>query len=184
MSLRHIKSFSSLFESTSAGSHDRGYSDVPPFKYAINFDHRIGYSKDDFAKDLNEIYLRSSSKEKSEMMDFIFKNSGILKISQIPELSQEKIDTLIKDLEGFLDSRAEHNPKMLPDGYLLCYENLRKKGRRCDVYYSPSLKSVKICFTDSYPEKDDEVISLEDFIPDSVGINQKEFSNLLSRMEG
>lgn len=183
MNLKHLKSFSSLFESTSAGSHDRGYSEVSPFKYAINYDHRIGYSKDDLAKDLNEIYLKSSHKERSEMMDFIFKNSGILRISQIPELPQDKIDSLTKALEKFLDSRAEHNPQILPDGYFLCYENLKRKGRKCDVYYSPSLKSVKISFTDSYPENDEEIISAEEFSPESIGVNNEDFSNLMNKLK-
>jgi hypothetical protein len=184
MKLKYLKSFSSLFESSSAGSHDRGYSEVSPFKYAINFDHRIGYSKEDFANDLKEIYSKSSSKEKSEMMDFLFKKSGVLKISQIPELSQEKIDELIKDLESFLDSRAEHNPQILPDGYFLCYENLKKNSRRCDVYYSPTVNSVKICFTDSYPENDEVIISSEEFDPESVGIGEKDFLNLLDKIKG
>lgn len=183
MNLKHLKSFSSIFESTSAGSHDRGYSEISPFKYAINFDHRIGYSKEDFAKDLNEIYLRSSNKERSEMMDFIFKNSGVLKISQIPELSQAKVDSIIKDLEKFLDSRAEHNPQIFPDGYFLCYEDLRKNGRKCDAYYSPSLKCVKICFTDSYPENEEEVIQIDDFSPKSIGIEDNDFSALLDKLE-
>lgn len=179
MKFRYLKTFTSLFESTSAGSHDRGASNVSPFKYAINFDHRIGYSKDDFIKDLTEIYTKSTYKEKRDLMDFIFKNVGVFRISQISNLSQDKIDSLMKELEGFLDSKADYKPQFLPDGYFLCYENLGKGGRRCDVYYSPKSQSVKVCFTDTYPEEEEIKYSLEEFAPESVGIDTKDFYKLV-----
>lgn len=179
MKLRHIKTFNSLFESTSAGSHDRGASNVSPFKYAINFDHRIGYSKEDFIKDLSEIYTKSTHKERRNLMDLVFKNSGIFRISQISDLSQEKVDLLTKAIEEFLDSKADYKPQFLPDGYFLCYENLGKGGRRCDIYYSPKLQTVKVCFTDSYPEAEEIKYDIEEFSPESVGIDAEDFSKLV-----
>ncbi len=183
MKFRYLKTFNSLFESTSAGSHDRGTSNVSPFKYAINFDHRIGYSKEDFIKDLTEIYTKSTHREKRDLMDFIFKNVGIFRISQIADLSQDKVDLLMKELEGFLDSKADYKPQSLPDGYFLCYENMGKNGRRCDVYYSPKTRSVKVCFTDSYPEAEEIKYSLEEFSPESTGIDAEDFFKLVDSFD-
>lgn len=179
MKLRYLRTFNSLFESTSAGSHDRGTSNVSPFKYAINFDHRIGYSKEDFIKDLSEIYTKSTHKERRDLMDFIFKNVGVFRISQIADLSQDRVDDLMKQLEDFLDSKAEYKPQFFPDGYFLCYENLTKGGRRCDVYYSPKEQMIKICFTDYYPEMEEIKYGLEEFSPQSIGIDPEDFSKLL-----
>lgn len=180
--MKYLKSFSLLFESTSAGSHDRGSSEVSPFKYAINFDNRIGYTKEDFVEDLREIYLKSTRKDRSELIDFLFKNSGVLSISQILDLSQDRIDVLTKKVEEFLDSKAEYRPQRLPDGYFICYENLFKSGKRCDLYYSPSLKKIKISFTDSYPESEESIYELDDFRPEAFGIDAEEFNNLISKL--
>ena len=173
--MKHILSYSDLYESTSAGSQDRGSSDVPPFKFAINFDPRLGYTKHDFTQDLIEIYRGYSSRDRRDLMDVIFKSAGIFKISDIVELPQDRVDKLIKNVEEYMESKSEYKLEILPDGFILCFEGLKHRKRVCDVYYSPSERKVKISYTDSYPENEDIILNIEGFSPVSVGVNPEDF---------
>jgi hypothetical protein len=174
--LKHLFTYKDLFESTSAGSQDRGSVDLPPFKFAINYDPRLGYTKQDFCSDLAEIYRGMTKKERSELMDVVFKNAGVFRISKMADLSQETVDRVIQAVELHLDSKSDYKMQVLPDGYILCYEGLKNKKRLCDVYYSPSESNVKISYTDSYPEMEDLVISIDDFNPSSINVEPDDFS--------
>lgn len=182
MKLKYLQSFS-IFESTSAGSHDRGASVVSPFKYAVNFDHRIGYSKTDFMEDLKDLYVKSSPSERREMMDVIFKNAGVFKISDLSDLSQEKIDSLMKKMEDYLDNKSEYKLQILPDGFILCFESLKKNDRNCDLYYSPSLQKIKICFTDVYPEDEEIIYDFIDFSPESLNIDPEDYNSVIKKCD-
>jgi hypothetical protein len=173
--LKHLFSYKDLFESTSAGSQDRGTADLSPFKFAINYDPRLGYTKKDFSMDLIEIYKGMSKRERSELMDVVFKSGGVFRISEISELSQETVDEIMKNVEALLDSKSVYRMQLLPDGYILCYEGLKHKGRLCDVYYSPTDEKVKISYTDTYPEMEAVTISAESFNPSSVNIETDDF---------
>lgn len=173
--MKHIFTYKDLFESTSAGSQDRGSADLSPFKFAINYDPRLGYTKKDFCSDLVEIYKGLSKRERDELMDVIFKSGGIFRISKIEDLSQETVDRIIKDVETHLDSKSAYKMQVLPDGYILCYEGLKHKGRLCDVYYSPSELNIKISYTDTYPEMEDIKIPVEEFNSSSLNIDSEDF---------
>jgi hypothetical protein len=181
--LKHIFSYKDLFESTSAGSQDRGTADVSPFKFAINYDPRLGYTKKDFSMDLVEIYKGMSKRERSELMNVIFKSGGVFRISEISELSQETVDRIIKEVEMHLDSKSVYKMQVLPDGYILCYEGLKHKKRSCDVYYSPTESKVKISYTDTYPEMENVIISLESFNPSSVNIESDDFLSIKNKCD-
>lgn len=172
-----------LFESTSAGSQDRGSSDVPPFKFAINFDPRLGYTKQDFAKDLTEIYLGYSIRDRKDLMDVVFKSAAIFKISDINNLPQDRVDKLIKSVEEYMESKSEYKLEILPDGFILCFENLKHRKRSCDVYYSPSESMVKISYTDTYPENEDVVIKIAEFSPSSIGVDNEDFLNTVEKCD-
>lgn len=181
--MKHIFSYKDLFESTSAGSQDRGTADISPFKFAINYDPRLGYTKKDFSMDLIEIYKGMSKRERSELMNVVFKSGGIFRISEIPDLSQETVDRIIKEVEAHLDSKSVYKMQVLPDGYILCYEGLKHKGRFCDVYYSPTESKVKISYTDTYPEMENVIISLESFNPSSVNIESDDFESTKNKCD-
>lgn len=181
--MKHILSYSDLFESTSAGSQDRGSSDIPPFKFAINFDPRLGYTKHDFQQDLIEIYQGYSTKERRDLMDVIFKSAGIFRISDIDNLPQDRVDKLIKSVEEFMESKSEYKLEILPDGFVLCFENLKHRKRSCDVYYSPSESMVKISYTDSYPEDEDVLVKLEGFSPASIGVKSDDFLKTVEKCD-
>jgi len=179
--LKHLSTYKDLFESTSAGSQDRGSVDLPPFKFAINYDSRLGYTKRDFCSDLAEIYRGMTKKERSELMDVVFKNAGVFRISRMTDLSQETVDRVMQAVELHLDSKSDYKMQVLPDGYILCFEGLKNRKRLCDVYYSPSESKVKISYTDSYPEMEDVVISIDDFRPSSINVESDDFSNTIKK---
>lgn len=179
--MKHILSYRDLFESTSAGSQDRGSSDVPPFKFAINFDPRLGYTKHDFAKDLTEIYVGYSLRDRKDLMDVVFKSAAIFKISDINDLPQDRVDKLIKNVEEYMESKSEYKLEILPDGFILCFENLKHRKRSCDVYYSPSESMIKISYTDSYPENEDVFVNAEGFSPVSIGVDPEDFLNTVEK---
>jgi hypothetical protein len=173
--LKHIFSYKDLFESTSAGSQDRGSADLSPFKFAINYDPRLGYTKNDFYNDLIEIYKGLTKRERSELMDVISKSGGVFRISKIQDLSQETVDRIIKDVEAHLDSKSAYKMQVLPDGYILCYEGLKYRNRLCDIYYSPLELRIKISYTDTYPEMEDKNIPVEEFNPSSINVDSDDF---------
>ena len=179
--MKHLSTYKDLFESTSAGSQDRGSVDLPPFKFAINYDSRLGYTKRDFCSDLAEIYRGMTKKERSELMDVVFKNAGVFRISRMTDLSQETVDRVMQAVELHLDSKSDYKMQVLPDGYILCFEGLKNRERLCDVYYSPSELKVKISYTDSYPEMEDVVISIDDFRPSSINVESDDFSNTIKK---
>jgi len=179
--LKHILTYKGLLESTSAGSQDRGSIDLPPFKFAINYDPRLGYTKQDFCNDLTEIYRGMTKSERSDLMDVVFKNGGVFRISRIADLSQGTVDRIIKSVESHLDRKSEYKMQILPDGYILCYEGLKNKGRLCDVYYSPSESMVKISYTDAYPEMEDVIIPADEFNPSSINVDPDDFSNAVDK---
>ena len=160
--MKHILKFKDLFESTSAASQERAGWDYPPFKFAKNFDPRLGYSKSDFTKDLVEIYKESKADKRKGLMDTIFKSTGVMKISQVENLQNSQVDKLMREIESFLESQAAEKLKILPDGFVLCYENLRDpEGERVDIYYSPVSQRVRVSYTGTYPETRDEEFSLD-----------------------
>ena len=181
--MKHILSYSDLYESTSAGSQDRGSSDVPPFKFAINFDPRLGYTKHDFTQDLIEIYRRYTSTDRKDLMDVIFKSAGIFKISDIVDLPQDRVDNIIKNVEKYMESKSEYKLEILPDGFVLCFEGLKHRKRMCDVYYSPSEGKVKISYTDTYPEDEDVIVNIQRFSPASIGVNPEDFLETIKKCD-
>jgi len=182
--LKHLLSYRDLFESTSAGSQDRGSSDVPPFKFAINFDPRLGYTKNDFVQDLSEIYLGYPLKDRRDLMDAVFKSAGVFKISDIQDLPQDRVDKLIKSVEEYMESKSEYKLEILPDGFILCFEGLKHRKRTCDVYYSPTERKVKISYTDAYPENEEIIIGIDGFSPISVGVDNNDFMATVEKCDG
>ena len=87
----------------------------------------------------------------------------------------------MKDIEEFLASKAESILRVLPDGFVLCYENIKYKGRICDIYYSPTEKCVKISYSDVYPENEEYEIPLNDFKPDVFGIKEDDFKLIMDK---
>jgi hypothetical protein len=180
--LKHILTFSDLFESTSAYSHERAGWDFPPFKFAKSFDPRLGYSKDDFCKDVIEIYKESDDNKRSGLMDVIYKSSGALRISQIRELQNTQVNKLMKEVEEFLESQASEILKILPDGFVLCYENIMdEKGKRIDLYYSPIAKRIRVCYTGTYPEIEEYECTLEEFKPMKYKIGPEDFNDVIKK---
>lgn len=182
--MKYILKFNDLFESVSAASHERSGWDYPPFKFAKNFDPRVGYSKKDFCRDLRRIYLKLERPKKSGLMKTIFSISGMTEISQIENLPNSKVDSLMRAIEEFLESKVSDKLKILPDGFILCYENIKDpENRRVDIYYSPVLKIIRISYTDEYPETREEELSLEEFRPFSFKIDPKEFKKTIDKCD-
>lgn len=181
--MKHLYSYKELYESTSAGSQDRGSVDLPPFKFAINYDSRLGYTKRDFCSDLTEIYKGMTNRDRSELMKVIVEFGGVYRISEISNLSQETVDILIKEIETHMDSKSSHKMQVLPDGYILCYEDLKHRGRICDLYYSPFRMNIKISYTDAYPEMEDLLISLDKFDPASVKVDLDDFTEVRNKCD-
>jgi len=182
--LKHLLTFKGLFESISAYSHERAGWDFPPFKFARNFDPRLGYSKDDFCNDVIEIYKESDDSKRTGLMDVIYKSCGALRISQIRELQNTQADKLMKEVEAFLESQASEILKILPDGFILCYEDIMDhEGKRIDLYYSPIAKKIRVCYTGSYPEVEEYECSLEEFKPTKYKIDQEDFNDVISKCD-
>jgi hypothetical protein len=180
--LKHLKTYKGLFESTSAGSHERG-AETPPFKYSKVYDHRLGYTKNDFCEDLEMIYKELSTIERRELMDVIFRFSGAFRINTLRTASQEAIDKLIPEVEKYLDARANYRPIILPDGYMLCYNGVKYSDAICDLYYSPYEGMIKIAFVNEYPEIDEKYIDFEDFNPATAGIKQDDFDSVVAKCD-
>lgn len=181
--MKHILNFKQLFESTSAASQERAGWDYPPFKYAQNFDPRLGYSKKDFCTDLVGIYQKMTATKRKELMNVLFQYGGILRISEIENLTNDKVDELMKEVEILLNSHAAPELDILPDGYILCFEDMSYNGRRCDIYYSPEEKMIRITFTDEYPEVEEKTIPLEGFKPAAYKIGDDDFQNTVAKCD-
>jgi hypothetical protein len=183
-SVKFILNFKELFESTSAFSQERAGWEYPPFKFAKNFDPRIGYSKDDFCNDLTQIYKESNFKSRKELMNVISKVTGVFRISEIKRLQNDLVNRLMKDVEEFLESKAEKELIILPDGFILCYEDMKKGNAICDIYYSPFQKIIKISYTDVYPEDKDFLIGLDEFNPEDFKIGESDFKSVIDKCNG
>jgi hypothetical protein len=180
--LKHLRTYREVFESTSAGSHDRGV-ETSPFKYSKVYDHRLGYTKNDFCEDLEMIYKELNTIERRELMDVVYRFSGAFRINTLRSLSQEAIDKLIPEVEKYLDAKSNYRPIILPDGYMLCYNGVRYNKTICDIYYSPYEGIIKIAFVDEYPELDDRYMDLEDFSPATAGIKQEDFDDIVAKCD-
>jgi hypothetical protein len=183
-SVKFILNFKELFESTSAFSQERAGWEYPPFKFAKNFDPRIGYSKDDFCIDLTQIYTESDNKKRQELMEVVSKNAGVFRIRDIKRLQNDIVNKLMKDIESFLESKADKKLTILPDGFILCYEDMKNDTHLCDIYYSPFQKIIKISYTNMYPEDKDLVIKLEEFKPEDFKIEKNDFKNTIDKCDG
>jgi hypothetical protein len=181
--MKHILSFKKLIESTSAYSQERGSWDYKPFKFAKNYDPRIGYSKMDFLNDIVEIYKASDRKKRKDLMDVVYKCCEIRRLREIENLSNEKADELMKSVEEFLGTKADHQMLVLPDGFVLCYEKMRNAGKPCDVYYSPYEKSIKVVYTDFYPEAIEKIMKIEKFKPELYGIEIDDFKTAIGKCD-
>lgn len=179
--MKHLLRFKELNESTSAFSHERAGWGYAPFSLAKNYDPRVGYSKDDFCKDLILIYREMNSQKKKELMEEIFKHGGVSRISEIKNLSNSAVEKLMRGIEKFIESKSNKKMLILPDGYILCYERLKHKERDCDLYYSPYDNSIKISYTDAYPERDDIVMNPDDLDVKDLQIDQMEFNKIIDR---
>jgi hypothetical protein len=179
--LKHLLNFKDLNESTSALSHERSGWGYAPFEFAKNYDPRIGYSKEDFIKDLILIYKEMNSKKKKEFKNELFKCAGILQIIQIKNLSNSSVDKLIKCMESFLKSDANKKMTILPDGFFLCYEKNKAQNRICDIYYSPHSNEIRISNIDVYPEMDDSFVALEEFKPEEFNIDLEDFTQTIEK---
>lgn len=178
--MKYILTFTGLSESTSAYSHERAGWDFPPFKFARSFDPRLGYSKDDFCKDVIQIYKECDNDKRSSLMAIIYKSSGAIRISQIRELQNTQVNKLMKKVEEFLESQASEILKILPDGFILCYENIRDaEGKRIDLYYSPISKKIRVCYTGTYPETEEYEYALDEFKPIKFKIGIKDFNDAI-----
>ena len=112
----------------------------------------------------------------------IAKNSAdINRLREIKNLSNTVVNKLMKDIENFIESKSESVLRILPDGFVLCYEDMRHKGRICDIYYSPTEKSIKISYSDVYPENEEYEMSLEDFNPGMFNIKEDDFKSVLDK---
>jgi hypothetical protein len=182
-SVKFILNFKELFESTSAFSQERAGWEYPPFKFAKNFDPRIGYSKDDFCIDLVQIYKESDAKTRKELMSVISKVAGVFRISKIKRLQNDLVNRIMKEVEEFLESKAEKELIILPDGFILCYEDMKKGNTICDLYYSPFQKIIKISYTDVYPEDKDFLVGLDEFNPADFKISDPDFKSVIDKCD-
>lgn len=181
--MKHILSLQKLSESTSAYSQERAGWDYNPFKFAKNYDPRVGYSKLDFLKDITDIYRKFNKTKRRSLMDVVYKSAGILRLRMIADLPNDKVDILMKDVERFLETKADHQMLVLPDGFILCYERIKKSDTICDIYYSPYKKYVRIVYTDYYPETTEKYKKLEDFNPVVYGIKKDEFKAIIDKCD-
>lgn len=182
--MKHILTFNDLFESVSAYSQERAGWDFPPFKFARNFDPRLGYSREDFCNDLIAIYRESDATKRRGLMDTIFQSVGVTRISEIKKLQNQIVNNLMKKVEEFLESQSAEILKILPDGFVLCYENTRdENGSRIDIYYSPTSKRIRVCYTGSYPEIEEKEYTLEEFRPMRYKIDPKDFDSVIKKCE-
>jgi hypothetical protein len=179
--LKHLLNFKELNESTSAFSQERAGWGYAPFQFAKNYDPRVGYSKEDFINDLNYLYKEMSIKKKKQFKDALFRYGGVLEIYQIKNLSNSKVEALIKDIEKFLTSDANKKMSILPDGFVLCYEKMENQKRKCDLYYSPYSNEMRISYTDTYPEMEDIFISKEEFKPEEFDLDLEDFNETIEK---
>lgn len=182
--MKFLLNFKQISESTSAFSQERAGWDFPPFKFAKNFDPRIGYSKDDFYNDLCSIYRELEKEKRDKIMAIVKEVAGIDRLKNIKGLNNLLVNKLMKRIEDFLKSKSEPVLKILPDGFVLCYENIKRNGRVFDVYYSPTDKVIKISYVDLYPENEELQKELNDFNSESFGIKKEDFESVMDKCQG
>ena len=181
--MKHLLSFKSLSESTSAFSQERSGWDYKPFKYAKNYDPRVGYSSMDFLTDIISIYKSASLSKRKGLMDAVTASCGIFRLREIENLPNDVVNRLMKDVEIFLSSKSNNKMQVLPDGFILCFENMSNNGKVCDIYYSPFEKLIKVVYTDYYPESEERLVKLDEFKPELSGIKNDDFKNTIEKCD-
>ena len=177
--MKHLKTFSELTESSSAGSQET--NDVLPFKYTKVYDPRIGYNKNDFVNDMDLITKTMEDSDKGDIGIIIKSLTGSVSIDSIHNLRSKQLNQLIHSIEDFLDSKADFELKMYPDGYVLCFENLKVGKKKYDIYYSPAKNNLKIVHQTGSAIEPEYISSIEDFKPKSYGIEEKDFEKTIEQ---
>jgi hypothetical protein len=179
--MKHLKSFQELIESTSAGSFSR--TDITPFKYTQIYDPRIGYSNMDFIYDLKNIFKGLNREEREDVSAIVAKFTGSTSIDSIQNMPERLLTKLIEEVEFFLDSKSEFQLRMYPDGYVLCFEDIKARGEKLDIYYSPSKKMIKIVSQTGAASEPEELVPLENFETSKYDLSDQDFQTTISNCD-
>jgi len=171
--MKHLKTFTELTESSSAGSQET--NDILPFKYAGVYDPRVGYNKTDFIADV-EIMLKNMDEQDKEDIKVIIKSlTGSGSVDSIRNLRSKELNLLMKAIEDFLDSKADFQLTIYPDGYVLCFENIRAGKKKYDIYFSPKKNDIKIVPQTGSAVEPEYISTIENFDPKKYGIEKDDF---------
>jgi len=177
--MKHLKTFTELTESSSAGSQET--NEILPFKYACVYDPRIGYNKSDFISDLEILFKKMSVSDKDDIKIIIKSLTGAGSIDSIMNLRSKELNLLMKAIEDFLDSKADFQLSIYPDGYVLCFENIKAGKRKYDIYFSPAKNNLKIVPQTGSAIEPEYVQSIEEFDPEKYGIEKEDFLKTLEQ---
>ena len=177
--MKHLKTFTELTESSSAGSQQT--NDILPFKYAGVYDPRVGYNKSDFISDLELMFKKMGNSDKDDVKIIIKSLTGSESIDSIINLRSKELNLLMKAIEDFLDSKADFQLSIYPDGYVLCFENIKTDGKKYDIYFSPAKNNLKIVIQTGSAVEPEYIQAIEEFDPKEYGIEKEDFSKTIEQ---
>ena len=179
--MKHLKSFIELSESTSAGSFAR--VDVVPFKYSQTYDYRVGYSNMNFIQDLKILFKDLKRENRENLVAIISKSTGSTSLDSIQNLAPKMLGILIEEVQFFLDSTANFELKMYPDGYVLCFDDVNGRDGKFDIYYSPSKKKIKLVLQTGEAAEPEILMDIEEFFPDRYNISDVDFQSTIKNCD-
>ena len=177
--MKHIKYFKELIESTSAGSQET--NNIMPFKYSKVYDPRIGYNKQEFFDDLGIIMKELDDTNKKNLLTIIKSMTGEGSIDSVLNIQSRILNDLMDKVEKFLDSKADFQLNMYPDGYVLCFEDIRRDGKKYDLYFNPTNNRIKIVSQTGAALEPENYFSLADFMPKKYNIDENDFSSTIEK---
>lgn len=179
--MKHLKTFTELVESSSAGSNSP--NDVIPFKYTTVYDPRIGYNKTDFIDDLNLLTQNMDEIDKRDLGLIIQSVTGSSSFDSILNLRSKSVEQLIKLVEEFMSSKADFELRLFPDGYVLCFENIRGGNSKFDIYYHPKKGMIKLVTQTPDAIEPETLIPINNFDPTKIGIETNDFELTIKKAD-
>lgn len=176
--MNHLKSFKELYESTSAGSFERDM--VAPFKYSKIFDERIGYSKNEFLEDLKLMKTETDPDEFNDIREIIYKYTGKTTLDSVLLLKSKTFNILVKEIEMYLDSKGDFELLEFPDGYILCFEDIKKGSDLVDIYFNPDVDIIRCVVTSASPVETETEFSIGKFDFTKYGLDEDDFNHMVN----
>ena len=133
--------------------------------------------------DLNDIMEELSKEDQKDLLLLIKGLTGFTTIEELEKINSRDLDTVIKEVENFLNSKSDFEIKQYPDGYYLIFEDVKDDNGLNDIYYHPIKKSIKIVQQNGNAAENEIIVELSKFRPINFGIENEDFLATINQVD-